>query len=257
MNPQTQEIAIVEIEGEKSKLLYPIYLKLKRLIRKYLKKQAKGFNYQKLIDKKVSISKPAKSPIEVFIKYIKRNQWMVNYFSDIIVNFDIQEVTTLLSEYCKKAKIAMLRQLFYYIAREFMGLTLHGIGKICNRDHSSIVHGVNRMKEMLQFPMNDDDRYIALFLESIRQRLPDPKNTKPGAPPEYSPRKTHHELISAISSRLSIEYSSVKACVCVMLINENVISKENYSRLFGGCGNLSINQFAYFNQVSTALQVPI
>ena len=55
-----------------------------------------------------------------------------------------------LKSHCKTNKLAYARFEFFYIAREKLGLSWHGLGRKLGRDHTTALHGYRRFKEMIE-----------------------------------------------------------------------------------------------------------
>ena len=59
--------------------------------------------------------------------------------------------------------LVLCRHAYYHIAREKMGLKLAQIGSFFNRDHTTIIHGLTKVKNMISI---DDDITIQ-FIEQV------------------------------------------------------------------------------------------
>jgi hypothetical protein len=59
--------------------------------------------------------------------------------------------------------LVLCRHVYYHIAREKMGLKLAQIGLFFNRDHTTIIHGINKVKDMVSI---GDDITIE-FIEQV------------------------------------------------------------------------------------------
>ena len=59
--------------------------------------------------------------------------------------------------------LVLCRHAYYHIAREKMGLKLAQIGLFFNRDHTTIIHGLTKVKNMISI---DDDITIQ-FIEQV------------------------------------------------------------------------------------------
>ena len=59
--------------------------------------------------------------------------------------------------------LVLCRHVYYHIAREKMGLKLTQIGSFFNRDHTTIIHGLNKVKDMVSI----GDEITCHFLEQV------------------------------------------------------------------------------------------
>lgn len=59
--------------------------------------------------------------------------------------------------------LVLCRHVYYHIAREKMGLKLAQIGSFYNRDHTTIIHGLNKVKDMLSI----QDEITCNFIEQV------------------------------------------------------------------------------------------
>ena len=63
--------------------------------------------------------------------------------------------------------LVLCRHAYYHIAREKMGLKLAQIGSFFNRDHTTIIHGLTKVKNMISI---DDDITIQ-FIEQVNNLI--------------------------------------------------------------------------------------
>ena len=63
--------------------------------------------------------------------------------------------------------LVLCRHVYYHIAREKMGLKLAQIGLFFNRDHTTIIHGLTKVKNMISI---DDDITIQ-FIEQVNNLI--------------------------------------------------------------------------------------
>ena len=63
--------------------------------------------------------------------------------------------------------LVLCRHVYYHIAREKMGLKLAQIGSFFNRDHTTIIHGLTKVKNMISI---DDDITIQ-FIEQVNNLI--------------------------------------------------------------------------------------
>lgn len=59
--------------------------------------------------------------------------------------------------------LVLCRHVYYHIAREKMGLKLAQIGSFFNRDHTTIIHGLSKVKDMLSI----QDEITCNFIEQV------------------------------------------------------------------------------------------
>lgn len=59
--------------------------------------------------------------------------------------------------------LVLCRHVYYHIAREKMGLKLAQIGSFFNRDHTTIIHGLNKVKDMISI----NDEITCQFIEQV------------------------------------------------------------------------------------------
>ena len=63
----------------------------------------------------------------------------------------------------RSRSLVLCRHVYYHIAREKMGLKLAQIGSFFNRDHTTIIHGLNKVKDMVSI----GDEITCHFLEQV------------------------------------------------------------------------------------------
>lgn len=59
--------------------------------------------------------------------------------------------------------LVLCRHVYYHIAREKMGLKLAQIGSFFNRDHTTIIHGLNKVADMISI----NDEITCQFIEQV------------------------------------------------------------------------------------------
>lgn len=59
--------------------------------------------------------------------------------------------------------LVLCRHVYYHIARTKMGLKLSQIGAFFNRDHTTIIHGLSKVKDMISI----EDDITCQFLEQV------------------------------------------------------------------------------------------
>lgn len=59
--------------------------------------------------------------------------------------------------------LVLCRHVYYHIAREKMGLKLAQIGSFFNRDHTTIIHGLNKVADMISI----EDDITCQFIEQV------------------------------------------------------------------------------------------
>jgi len=59
--------------------------------------------------------------------------------------------------------LVLCRHTYYYIARKNMGLKLAEIGEVFGADHTTVIHGINKVKDMISI----DDEITSNFINNI------------------------------------------------------------------------------------------
>jgi hypothetical protein len=59
--------------------------------------------------------------------------------------------------------LVLCRHVYYYIAREKMGLKLVDIGSVFGSDHTTVIHGIRKVKDMLSI----DDEITSQFVDQV------------------------------------------------------------------------------------------
>lgn len=59
--------------------------------------------------------------------------------------------------------LVLCRHAYYYIARENMGLKLAEIGEVFGCDHTTVIHGISKVKDMLSI----EDEIVCNFINNI------------------------------------------------------------------------------------------
>ena len=65
----------------------------------------------------------------------------------------------------RSRSLVLSRHVYYHIAREKMGLKLAQIGLFFNRDHTTIIHGLTKVKDMIS--IHDD--ITCQFIEQVNK----------------------------------------------------------------------------------------
>lgn len=63
----------------------------------------------------------------------------------------------------RSRSLVLCRHIYYHIAREKMGLKLAQIGSFFNRDHTTIIHGLNKVNDMISI----EDEITCQFIEQV------------------------------------------------------------------------------------------
>lgn len=63
--------------------------------------------------------------------------------------------------------LVLCRHVYYHIAREKMGLKLAKIGSFFNRDHTTIIHGLNKVKDMISI----GDEITIQFIDQVNNLI--------------------------------------------------------------------------------------
>lgn len=66
--------------------------------------------------------------------------------------------------------LVLCRHVYYHIAREKMGLKLAQIGSFFNRDHTTIIHGINKVKDMVSIGDDITIQFIDQVNNLIREK---------------------------------------------------------------------------------------
>lgn len=67
----------------------------------------------------------------------------------------------------RASKLVLCRHVYYHIAREKMGLKLAQIGSFFNRDHTTVIHGLNKVKDMVSI----SDEITCQFIEQVNNLI--------------------------------------------------------------------------------------
>ena len=68
----------------------------------------------------------------------------------------------------QKKDITTIRQISFYLCKEVLDISLQKIGQVCNRDHTTVLHGIKKIENM----MNTDK----VFCETVEMLVKDIKN---------------------------------------------------------------------------------
>lgn len=63
----------------------------------------------------------------------------------------------------RSRSLVLCRHIYYHIAREKMGLKLAQIGSFFNRDHTTIIHGLKKVNDMISI----EDEITCQFIEQV------------------------------------------------------------------------------------------
>lgn len=66
--------------------------------------------------------------------------------------------------------LVLCRHVYYHIAREKMGLKLAQIGSFFNRDHTTIIHGLNKVADMISIKDDITCNFIDQVNNCIREK---------------------------------------------------------------------------------------
>lgn len=67
----------------------------------------------------------------------------------------------------RSRSLVLCRHVYYHIAREKMGLKLCQIGKFFDRDHTTIIHGLRKVKDMVSI----EDEITCQFIEQVNHLI--------------------------------------------------------------------------------------
>lgn len=59
--------------------------------------------------------------------------------------------------------LVLCRHVYYYIAKEKMGLKLVEIGEVFGSDHTTVIHGIRKIKDMISI----DDEITCQFIDQV------------------------------------------------------------------------------------------
>lgn len=106
---------------------------------------------------------------------------------------------TILSK-TRKKEVILYKHIFCKIARE-MGFTFKYIGDFLNVDHSTIIHSVNKINDLLDVESKEHVRAYALYMEDVKIEI-EKKQSKDGRTiqhintEEANPESVLHDVLS-------------------------------------------------------------
>ena len=63
---------------------------------------------------------------------------------------------------CRKSELVTARQVYFFYLKT-IGYTLHEIGRIFDKDHSTVYYGIGKVKDWLSI----NDKYLEKYLDAI------------------------------------------------------------------------------------------
>jgi hypothetical protein len=107
--------------------------------------------------------------------------------------------------------LVLCRHAYYHIAREKMGLKLAQIGAFFNRDHTTIIHGLTKVKDMLSIQDEITCNFIEQVNNCIREKYLIPTRIMVTIPHDAEIDKvfTYLELQGCEIDRISLNFDSM------------------------------------------------
>lgn len=91
-----------------------------------------------------------------------------------------------LSSKTRQRDVTYARMVYFYFARDRTNASLSKIGKLANRDHATVLHGVRKYKELIMYPE------FKSLSDKIKRHIP----------------RTHEEGLSYVERELKMLYSN-------------------------------------------------
>jgi hypothetical protein len=106
--------------------------------------------------------------------------------------------------------LVLCRHVYYHIAREKMGLKLAQIGLFFNRDHTTIIHGLTKVKDMLSIQDEITCNFIEQVNNCIREKYLIPTRIMVTIPHDAETDKVfkYLELKGCEIDRISLNFDS-------------------------------------------------
>ena len=104
--------------------------------------------------------------------------------------------------------LVLCRHAYYHIAREKMGLKLAQIGLFFNRDHTTIIHGLNKVNDMISIGDEITCQFIAQVNNCIKEKYLIPTRIMVTIPHDADMDKvfTYLELQGCEIDRISLNF---------------------------------------------------
>jgi hypothetical protein len=67
-------------------------------------------------------------------------------------------------------ELVVCRHLFYYLSKYYYGATLKQIGQLTNTDHTSVIHGINVINDLLSIKDENIQNALSSIQDYISQR---------------------------------------------------------------------------------------
>ena len=107
--------------------------------------------------------------------------------------------------------LVLCRHVYYHIAREKMGLKLAQIGLFFNRDHTTIIHGLNKVADMISIGDDITCQFIAQVNNCIKEKYLIPTRIMVTIPHDAETEKIFNFLIllGCEIDRISLNFDSM------------------------------------------------
>ena len=108
----------------------------------------------------------------------------------------------------RSRSLVLCRHAYYHIAREKMGLKLAQIGLFFNRDHTTIIHGLNKVADMISIGDDITCQFIAQVNNCIKEKYLIPTRIMVTIPHDADMDKvfTYLELQGCEIDRISLNF---------------------------------------------------
>ena len=112
---------------------------------------------------------------------------------------------------CRARSLVLCRHAYYHIAREKMGLKLAHMGLFFNRDHTTIIHGLNKVADMISIGDDITCQFIAQVNNCIKEKYLIPTRIMVTIPHEADMDKVFQylELNGCEIDRISLNFDSM------------------------------------------------
>ena len=182
--------------------IYPAFMKLKRLIKKYvrLKKNQSIESRNDLIYRN----------IEQIVSEIKKDEWLSDYLQPYLGEITTANVVNACTLKNRTRPIVNLRTVIYYLLRNSYGYKYIDIGHFFSRDHSTILHHVDKMWDMIIFNVYEQTqlvRFVQSF-ETVANIRKDPLVSI-----LLTIKKQFSKLYKAIHKITGFGFQSIKSCI--------------------------------------------
>ena len=110
----------------------------------------------------------------------------------------------------RSRSLVLSRHVYYHIAREKMGLKLAQIGLFFNRDHTTIIHGLTKVKDMISIHDDITCQFIEQVNNCIKEKYLIPTRIMVSIPHDAEIDKVfkYLELQGCEIDRISLNFDS-------------------------------------------------